>query len=256
MMANPIFKNFATSTPLSGRQGASSELMTFSGTLHRTAVLLVLFVASAACSWTEVGKFQHGGKSATLVLALVLLVCALSGVVLVWITGASKRWLPFTAPVYALMQGAVIGFISVGMDQRYPGVAIQAVSLTIAICFCLLSAYQFGIIRVTESFNKKLAFAMSGVIVYYLASFAFALSGGRTLQKITGGIPGILISVIIVIIAGMSLVSNFDFAAQCSKEKFPKYMEWYAALGLLVTILWLYLETLDLLSKARKADGE
>jgi uncharacterized YccA/Bax inhibitor family protein len=238
-----------------GLAADSAERMTLSGTLHRTAILLVLFAASAVCSWIEVGLFQHGGKGATLVLALVFSVCAISGVVLVWTTVFIKTWSPVTGPIYAMMQGVVVGFLSVGMDRRFPGVVIQAVGLTIAICICLLVAYRFGFIRVTESFNKKLAAATSGVIVYYLACFGLALMGGRTLSKVTGGIPGILISVIIVAIAGMSLVSNFDFAAQCSKERFPKYMEWYAALGLLVTLIWLYVETLKLLSKARNSQG-
>jgi len=142
------------------------------------------------------------------------------------------------------------------MDQRYPGIAIRAVGLTIAICFCLLGAYRFGLIKVTESFNKKLAVALSGVIIYYLVSFALAVTGGHTISMITGGMLGILISMIIVVIAGMGLISNFDLAAQCSKERFPKYMEWYAAMGLLIALVWLYLETLDLLSKSRKAAGQ
>jgi uncharacterized YccA/Bax inhibitor family protein len=229
--------------------------MTLSGILHKAAILLILFSTSAACSGYEVGSFQHAGKGAALALALVLLVCVLCSVVLVWVTVFMKTWSPVTAPIYAAMQGAVVGFISVGMDRRYPGIVLQAVGLTIAICFCLLVAYRYGFIRVTESFNKKLAVATGGVIVYYLLTFALAFVRGHTLSKVTGGVVGILISTIIVIIAGMNLVSSFDFAAQCSKENFPKYMEWYAALGLIVTLIWLYLETLKLMSKARNSQG-
>lgn len=95
----------------------------------------------------------------------------------------------------------------------FPGIAIQAVGLTITICLCLLGAYRCGLIRVTESFNKKLVIATSGVFVYYLLSIVLALIAGRTLARITGGVPGILISVIVVLIAGINLVSNFDYTA-------------------------------------------
>jgi len=171
---------------------------------------------------------------------------------LVWVTVLMKEWAPFTAPVYAVVQGVVVGFIVAGMEQRFPGIAIKAVGFTVAICLCLMVAYRTGLIRVTESFNKKLVFATGGVLIYYIASITFALRGGHTFSRITGGIPGVVISLIIILIAGMSLVSNFDFAVQRSKENFPKYMEWYSALGLLLTLVWLYLEALKLFSKARK----
>lgn len=253
---NPIFKNFGSPKPLGGQQAIDPGRMSLPGTLYKTAILLALFSITAACSWIEIGSFQHEGKYMTLVLALVFLACTLGAVALVWITVRRKWWSPITAPIYALMQGVFVGFASVGMDRRFPGIAIQAVGLTIAISLCLIVAYRRGFIRVTESFNKKLGVATAGVLVYYIGSLAIALASRHTLYKIIGGVPGILISVVVVAIAGMSLVSNFDFAVQFSREKFPKYMEWYAALGLLVTLLWLYLETLDLLSKARRAEGQ
>ena len=129
---------------------------------------------------------------------------------------------------------------------------MHAIGLTIAICVFLLGAYHFGLIRVTESFNKKLMVATGGATLYYLVSYVLALKGGHALNTVTGGVFGIFISLIIVIIAVMNLASNFDFAVQCAKEDFPKYMEWYAAFGLLLTLAWLYLETLRLLSKAQQ----
>jgi uncharacterized YccA/Bax inhibitor family protein len=189
-------------------------------------------------------------NSAAIILALVFLVCVTSSVILVWITVFKKTWSPFTAPVYALLQGLVVGTVTVGTDRRYPGIAIHAIGLTIAICVVLLGAYHSGLIRVTESFRKKLVVATGGVTLYYLAGFVLTINGGHTLNTVTGGFFGIFISLIIVTIAVMNLASNFDFAVLCATKDFPKYMEWYAALGLLLTLAWLYLETLRLLSKA------
>ena len=140
------------------------------------------------------------------------------------------------------------------MDFRYPGVAVQAICVTIAMSCCLLLAYRLGWIRVTESFNRKLAVAISGVVLFYLANLAMVLMGIPTLIQRAGVIPSILLSVVVVGIAGLSLISNFDSAVQCVKEGNPKYMEWYAALGLIVALVWLYLEVLSLLDKARRAE--
>jgi uncharacterized YccA/Bax inhibitor family protein len=253
---NPIFRHFAVSEPSVGSHEASTQRMTLLGILSRTALLLFMFTACATFSWIEGGRFQHRDQYANLYLVLVVLSCSISSLVLVWVTVYKQTWSPVTAPVYALMQGFVVGLISVGMDRLYPNIAIQAVGLTVSICFCLLGAYYSGLIRVTESFNKKLAVATSGVFVYYLVIFFLAVVNRSTLFIMTGRTPGIIISIIIVIIAALNLVSNFDFAVQRSTDRFPKYMEWYAALGLVVTLIWLYIETLNLLSRTRESDQQ
>jgi len=118
----------------------------------------------------------------------------------------------------------------------------------------MLIAYRTGLIRVTEKFNGGLMVATAGVALFYMGSFVLALLGERTVTAFATGMAGILISVIVVMIASMNLVSDFDFIDQCGKSRLPKHMEWYTSFGIVLTLVWLYLETLRLLSKARKAE--
>ena len=147
-----------------------------------------------------------------------------------------------------------MGDISGRLDVRYHGIAIQAVALTFATCFCLLVAYRFGLFRVSESFNAGVVAATCGVALVYLVSLMLALAGVRTFSIFGGGVPGILASVVVVILAGMNLVIDFAFVGQCAQKGLPKYMEWYTALGLIVTLIWLYTEILRLISKARSTE--
>lgn len=231
---NPVFGNFALPKYSGDRlEGGHVERMTLNGTIHKTGILLVCFTVSALWSWAKVPSLTHmGSNSAKRVFFAAFLVCALGAWALVWLAVRKKKWAAEIAAAYALLQGAVMGIVSAGSERRYPGIAIQAVGLTIAMCFCLLLAYRSGLIRVTESFNRKLAMATGGVVLFYFARFVLALVGIRTLSVFAVGVPGILITAMIVVIAGFSLVSDFDFAAQSAKADFPKYMEWYAALGL------------------------
>jgi uncharacterized YccA/Bax inhibitor family protein len=254
---NPIFRDLGIPQPSHLRAMAISERMTLVGTLHKTGMLLALFAISTVLGWKEFGLFVHGPTKSGLYFLLGFVVsCLIGGWVLVWVTVRHKTWSTITAPIYAFLQGLLMGFISTGEDFRFSGIAIQAVCVTIAMSSCLLLAYRFGWIRVTGSFNRKLTVAISGVVLFYMANIAMALSGVPTFATRAGVIPSILISVVVVGIAGMSLVSDFDSAVLCADEGNPKYMEWYAALGLLVSLVWLYIEVLNLLGKARRAEEE
>ena len=229
--------------------------MTLVGMLHKTGALLALFAVSMLLGWNQFRLFKYAPTKVGAYLILGILVGGLiGGWVLVRLTVLHKTWSSNTAPIYAFLQGGLMGAISAAADSRYPGVAMQAVCVTIAMSSCLLLAYRFGWIRVTESFNRKLAVAISGVVLFYLANLAMVLMGIPTLTQRAGVIPSILLSVVVVGIAGLSLISNFDSAAQCVNEGNPKYMEWYAALGLIVALVWLYVEVLNLLDKARRAE--
>ena len=149
-----------------------------------------------------------------------------------------------------------MGVVSAGLERRYPGLAIQAVILTVAVCACLLLAYGTGLIRITESFNRKLAVATGGIVLYYAVSFLLVMSGFHGAAAPAVGMPGILFSIIIVIIAGLNLISDFDSVLRYSSSNLPKYMEWYAAFGLVLTLLWLYIEMVRLLTKVRRAEAE
>ena len=249
---NPIFRN----VELGERSGdtvqvVGAERMTLNGTAHKAGILLVCVTMSALWGWRMFEAPQD--RRTTVVIVVVLLACLLGASALVWLTVRKKTWSPFTAPVYALLEGLAMGFISAGTNRRYPGIAIQAVAVTIAMSFGLLVAYRSGLIRVTEGFNRKLSAAIGGVVLFYLTTFVLALMGVRIFSVFAGGVLGILISVIVIVIAGLSLVSAFDFVARCAQADLPKYMEWYAALGLVVTLIWLYMEILNLLEKARRA---
>jgi len=246
---NPLFRNISL-LESTGHLGAGAKPITLSGVIHKASILLACCAVSAVWSWMTIGSLLHKTAKGAL---LVFSVCAVGAWVLAYLTVRNRAWAPFTAPIYAVLQGLVLGAISAGFDKRYPGIAIQAVGLTIAICFCLLVAYRYGFIRLTEGFNRKLTAVTGGVVLFYVANFALALMGIQTLSVLNIGIPGILVTAIIVVIAGLNFLSDFDFAAQCAAGGLPKYMEWYTALGLIVTLVWLYLEMLRLVSKIRKA---
>lgn len=249
---NPIFRNFPSDYLPPGDDAPETGGTTLSGVFLRTATVLLLFACSMACSWLEANAIQHQDKSRGLPLLVLTLISALGGAGLVWITVLKNRLSPITAPAYAILQGVVVGVLSVGIDIRYPGIAIRAVGLTIVICFCLLTAYRFRLIRVTESFSKKLSVALVGVIAYYVISLAIGLLWKRTALQAFGGVFGIVASLIILIIAGMSFISSFDFVVRISGKKHPPFVEWLAAMGLLITLVWLYLDVLDLLSRFEK----
>jgi uncharacterized YccA/Bax inhibitor family protein len=226
--------------------------MTFHGTLNKVAILVFIFAISC---WV-VGASLRDGKNIGFIMAAILLFCFLSCMFLVIVTVFVKRWSPITAPVYAIMQGALIGVVSFGMSRRYPGIVAQAIGLTIVICISFLCAYRFGVVHIDDSFNKKLSMATVGVLLYYVGCTVFAFTrGGTHNMNFSGGIYSVIFSIIIVIIAGLNLISSYDFIEQSSIEVAPKYMEWYAAFGLVVSLIWLYVEILELFSKVRKTDG-
>ena len=254
--SNPIFKNLEMPESSTDGFSQSVERATFGGVVYKTGVLLVVFTIGAAWGWAEVRSLLQKDPAYGTPIFWVFAVSVLAGMALVWLTVRWKKWSPISAPVYAMLEGAVIGLLSAGYNRRYPGIVNQAVGLTVTICVCLLAAYGLGWIRVTAAFNRKLSVAISGVVLYYLGSLGLLFMGVRRLPALTAGLPGIAVSVVIVAIAGMGLVSNLDAAVQCAHEKLPKYMEWYLALGLIVTLVWMYIEVLRLLSRARKAEGQ
>jgi uncharacterized YccA/Bax inhibitor family protein len=245
---NPMFRRVnLAAEPYSG---PAAETMTLNGAIYRAGILLVCVIASAILAWTE------GILISRVLSAVIVLICLLVGVALVWLTVRNKQWSPITAPTYALLEGFVMGNISARLEARHHGIAIQSLAITFAMCLCVLVAYRFGLIRTSDRFNAGVAVATSGVVLFYLANFALAFLGVRTLGLFSGGVPGILISVVIVIIAGLNLVTDFAFIEQCSKNGLAKYMEWYAAFGFMVTLIWLYTEILRLMSKVRKTEDK
>jgi uncharacterized YccA/Bax inhibitor family protein len=222
---------------------AAQNRMTIQGVTIKTALLLVLVIAAATWAWT----------SAPEALATPLLFGGLIvGLGIALVTIFRPRVAPYTAPVYAVVEGVVLGIISELYEAQFRGIAITAVVLTFATMAVMLLGYATGLIKVTRRFRAIVITATLGILVTYIVSLLFSVFGGR-LPLINDPSPiGIAISLVIVGVAALNLVLDFDFIANAAANGAPKRLEWYGAFSLLVTLIWLYLELLRLLGKLRR----
>ena len=229
--------------------GGSADVtgsMTLNGTVNKTGILLILAIATAAWTWHLF--LQSRDYADVMPLMLVGLI---GGLIFAMVTIFKKEWSPVTAPIYALLEGLVLGGISAALELRYPGIAMQAVSLTFGTLFVLLLAYRSGLIKVTQKFRLGIIAATGGIIVFYLLEMLLGFFGIRFAAINGSGVIGIGFSLFVVAIAALNLVLDFDFIERGVQFGAPKYMEWYGAFGIMVTLVWLYLEILRLLSKIR-----
>ena len=224
---------------------AYENVMTINGTVMRTGVLLLLLVCSAAYTW----NLLYG---ATPQAAYPWAIGgALGGLVIAFILCWKKTWAGTLAPLYAVGKGLFLGAISALMERRYPGIVVQAVALTSGTLAALLVAYRSGLIKATENFKLGVFAATGGIMLFYLVSFVLGFFGIHIPYVHESGLIGIGFSLFVVVIAALNLVLDFDFIEKGAEVGAPKYMEWYAAFGLLVTLVWLYIEILRLLSKLK-----
>jgi len=236
---NPVLKDSTFQVP-----GVAGERMTLAGTVNKTAILLALTLITAVYTW---GQFLQARDPAS-VQGLILL-GALGGLGVAVLTMFKPTLVPYTSPVYALLEGLFLGGVSAMFEARMPGIVIQAVGLTFATLFCLLAAYRSGLIKATENFKLGVVAATGGIFLLYLVSMVLGFFGHSIGFIHQGGPIGILFSAFVVVIAALNLVIDFDFIERGVEQGAPKYMEWYGAFALLVTLIWLYLEILRLLSK-------
>nr|WP_281862676.1 Bax inhibitor-1/YccA family protein [Planomicrobium okeanokoites] len=222
----------------------SGQTMTIGGTVNRTFILILLVLATFVYSWNQ---FVENPGS---VLPLIL-IGAIGGLIVALITIFVPKVSPFTAPLYALLEGLFLGAISAQYEAQYGGIVFQAVLLTIAVLFSLLLVYKSGLIKVTQNFRMGVIAATGAIFLVYLVSLIGGFFGFNVPYLHDSSPIGIAISVIIVIIAALNLVLDFDFIENAAASRVPKYFEWYGAFGLLITLVWLYLEILRLLSKIR-----
>jgi uncharacterized YccA/Bax inhibitor family protein len=176
----------------------------------------------------------------------------IGGLVFAVITIFKKTWAPYTAPVYAILEGLVIGGISAYAESQFKGIVFQAVALTFGTLLSLLVAYRSGVIKVTEKFRLGVVAATGAIFLVYIVSMVLGFFGVSVPLIYSGGTIGILFSLFVVVIAALNLVLDFDFIERGAVEGAPKYMEWYGAFGLMVTLIWLYIEFLRLLTKLRQ----
>jgi|SRR5579863_897869 len=226
--------------------GESADPMTLSGTINKTAILFAILLIGAGWVWN-----LYFASRAIADVMIYLWAGAIGGFVIALVTIFNKQVSPYTAPIYALLEGFAIGAISAFYEARRPGIALQAVGLTMGTLACMLAAYRFQIIKVTQNFQMGLLAATGGIAVLYLVDMVLMLFGHPVSFIHEGGTAGILFSLFVVGIAALNLVMDFDFIAKGVAQRNPKYMEWYSAFGLIVTLVWLYLEILRLLGKRR-----
>ncbi len=229
-----------------GEHVSFDDAMTLDGTVNKTGVLLLCTAATATWAWHLFSQ-THSAAS----VSPLLLLGAIGGFVVAMVTIFKKEWAPVTAPIYALLEGLVLGSLSAMLELRFPGIAMQSVGLTFGTLLVLLLAYRSGLIPVTEKFRLGVVAATGAIAMFYLAQLVLGFFGVHFSSVNGYGIVGIGFSVVVVIVAALNLVLDFDFIETGVRAGAPKYMEWYGAFGLMVTLIWLYLEILRLLSKVR-----
>ena len=227
----------------------SGNTMTINGTVNKVGILLLLVLVPAAYMWNQVMTAWEPSQA----LGPALL-GGIGGFVVALITIFKKTWAPVTAPLYALLEGLFLGGISATYNIRFEGLPMQAVALTFGTLGVLLLAYRTGLVRATENFKLGVVAATGGIAMLYMVSIVMSFFGTRIPFIHEAGLFGIGFSLFVVVIAALNLVLDFDFIEKGSEMGAPKYMEWYAAFGLLVTLVWLYLEILRLLAKLQSRD--
>lgn len=222
--------------------------MTVKGTLQKFGFLFLMVMGTSFYSWKE---FADGGNVVPLIL-----IGAIGGFVIAITLMFKKEWSPFLSPAYALLEGLFLGAISAyynfAFADKAPGIVINAVGLTFGTAIAMYLLYSFRIIRATEKFKAIVITATAGIAVFYLITLVLSFFGIRIPFLHEGSMLGIGFSLFVVALAALNLIIDFDMIEKGAELGAPKYMEWFGAFGLLVTIVWLYLEILRLLSKISK----
>jgi uncharacterized YccA/Bax inhibitor family protein len=237
--SNPAFSQavFAGVTPVHNPGLA----MTVRGTVGKTALLAALFSTAAIWTWGEITK---GSIAVEFVIG-----AAIGGFVIALLTGFVPRLAPWTSPVYAVFQGLCLGALSRVVDIRFPGIAIQAILLSSGTLFCMLGLYATRTVRVTDKLRTGIFAGTSAICLIYLVTMLLNLFGLHVPYIHGTGPIGIIFSLVVVGLAALNLLLDFDFIERASHMGAPRYMEWYGAFGLMVTMVWLYIEILNLLMK-------
>ena len=251
--SNPVFgKNIFNHS----FAGTDNEVMTVNGTVNKTGLMLLIVIFAATFTWRKffgaidpaipgaipsgIGAWMIGG--------------AIGGLITALITTFSPRRAAITAPIYAVFEGLFLGAASAMFEAMYPGLVMRAVSLTFGVFFVMLMLYRSGTIRATEKFRAVIFAATGGIALVYLGSFIAGLFGVNVGFLHGNNLVSIGISLFVVVVAALNFILDFDMIDRGAAAHAPKYMEWYGAFGLMVTLIWLYLEMLRLLSKLASRD--
>lgn len=246
--SNPAMKQFEQQSmslgPVDELIVDDSQRMTVNGTINKTGILLMVVVAVGAFSWNTILTNPSLGYGLAMFGAIGAFIASL-------VVSFKPTAAPIGAPIVAVLEGLFVGAISAVFEMRYPGLVVQAIGLTIAVMFSMLFAYRTGIIKVTGTFKKVMAFALMGVGLFYVVSFIASFFGAAPsyFEMGNNSMFNIGLNLVIVGLAALSLVLDFDFIERASEQNTPKYMEWYGAFGLMITLVWLYIELLRLLAR-------
>lgn len=242
--SNPTLKEKTFERSIAGTH--SGEAMTLTGTLNKFGVLMALLIASTLFAWDQ---FYKGSDPMPLMMTGVF-----GGMLLAIVMMFKMSWSSFLAPGYAVLEGLFLGSVSAFFNEAYPGLPMQAVTLTLLVAGLLFLVYRFRIIPVTQRFRQIILVATAALAVFYMVQWIGLQFFDTTIGSFTQDASplGIGFSVFVVILAALNLLLNFDMIEKGAEMQAPKYMEWYSAFGLLVTLIWLYLEILRLLSKLQK----
>ncbi len=243
--ANPVLQDDTFASR--GYSSSVSETMTIQGVVLKT--LLLVFLALLTAGWTWTKFYQSGGNPAS-VNSLVM-IGAFGGLILAVITAFKPAWASVTAVLYALFEGLFIGGVSAILEVQFSGIVIQAAGLTFGTLIAMLLAYQSGLVRATEGLKMGIFAATGGIALVYIATMALSFFGVQVPYIYGNGWIGIAFSVFVVVVAALNFVIDFDFIEQGQARRAPKYLEWYGAFALMVTLVWLYIECLRLISKLR-----
>ena len=245
---NPVFgKNIFDRSVTSADEG----VMTINGTINKTAIMLLIVIFAATFTWRKFFGEITPGVPGAIPQGVIpwMLGGAIGGFILAMITVFRPRSAAMTAPIYAVFEGLFLGAISAMFEAKYPGLVMRAVSLTFGVFIIMLMLFRSGTIRATEKFRTVIFAATGGIALVYLASFIASMFGASFGFMQGSSLVSIGFSLVVVVVAALNLILDFDMITRGADARAPQYMEWYGAFGLMVTLIWLYLEMLRLLSK-------
>lgn len=249
--SNPVFKE----NVFSRDYNYQSEVMTVNGTVNKTALMLLIVIAAAIFVWNKFfAAIQVNPEGGTAAVMPWVIGGGIGGLITALVTAFRPKSSGISAPIYAIFQGLLLGGISAIFESMYSGIVMRAVALTLAVFFAMLFLYRSGIIKVTKKLQMGIFAATAGIAVVYLVSFIGGFFGMEFSFLHGNSNFSIGFSLVVVAIAALNLVMDFSFIERATESGAPKYMEWYGAFGLMVTLIWLYLEILRLLSKLASRD--
>jgi uncharacterized YccA/Bax inhibitor family protein len=234
---NPVLTSNAFNTT-----SVSSETMTINGTVNKTFLSLTLLMVTGYYTFMS-GQIMSGFAIFSLIAAFIVAI----------ITMYKKEWSPITVPIYAILEGIGLGWVSYSFNSLYDGIVLSAICITVSILLAMLMIYRSGLIKPTENFKLGVAAATGGIFLLYIINLVMSFSGSQMgiMNIQNASLMSIGFSLFVIVIAALNLVVDFDFIEEGAEKGAPKYMEWFGALGLMVTLVWLYLEILRLLAKLR-----